>query len=247
MNHHQLLYKNVDVENVKKTGWLRGLLDFVFPPLCLGCASFNDDQYDICEKCLAAIDRYQNPICLSCESVITNNAKCPACGEKSLPLFAFGNYCNPLNEIVIQFKFHGITSPATILADLINQQFGERIASLNATALVPIPLFPSRENSRGYNQAVLLAEQLSVRLALPVRGDIIFRIRKRKPQAKLNLRQRATNIKGVFSVVEPSEKQRRVILVDDVVTSGATVREATKILTEANYSVSAVIAMAHGA
>ncbi|MEA3296820.1 MAG: ComF family protein [candidate division Zixibacteria bacterium] len=235
------------MERVKNTVWWQGLLDFVFPPLCLGCGVFNDGELDICEKCLAAIDRYQYPICLNCETVITGKAKCPACGEKSLPLFAFGNYRYPLKEIVIQFKFHGVTSPAKILADLINQQFGERIAALKTAALVPIPLFPSRENHRGYNQAVLFAEQLSKLLAISVRGDIIFRDRKRKPQAKLNLRQRSMNIKGVFSVIEPSEKLMRVILVDDVVTSGATVQEAARVLKAANYHVCAVISMAHGA
>jgi len=112
--------------------------------------------------------------------------------------------------------------------------------------LIAVPLYPSREKRRGYNQAALFAEQLAQLLDLPVRKDILFRVEKRKPQAKLKFERRTENIRGAFTVVEEAENGERVILVDDVVTSGATAKEAKRELEEAGYRVCAVVAIAHG-
>ena len=238
---------NVPAEMVKRATWLHGALDFVFPPLCYGCGVFSESRIGICERCLAAIDRYRDPVCLSCQSVLPSAVSCPLCGDEAFVLFACGHYEPPLKEIVLQFKFRGITSPAAVMAGMLDEQFGDQIRRLNAVALVPIPLYPSRQNYRGYNQAALLARQLSPRLGLPVREGVILRIKKRRPQARLNLKKRATNIRGVFVVPRPAEESSTVILVDDVVTSGATVLEARKTLIGAGYRVAGVIAIAHGA
>ncbi len=112
--------------------------------------------------------------------------------------------------------------------------------------LVPVPLHCSREKHRGYNQAALYAKEIGRLLEIPVREDILLRIKKRKPQSKLKFAERAVNIKGVFTVAYEADGEERVILVDDVVTSGATAAEARKELEKAGYQVCAVVAMAHG-
>jgi len=132
-----------------------------------------------------------------------------------------------------------------MFAPLLYEPFQKQLQSLQAIMLVPIPLHVSRERYRGYNQAELFAKQLAVLLNLPVRKDILFRVEKRKPQAKLKLEKRADNIKGAFTVIEEAERGERVILVDDVVTSGATAKEAKKELEKAGYKVCAVVAIAH--
>jgi len=232
------------VENAQS--WLGGVLDFVYPPLCLGCGGFYEGEGSVCERCRDTIQRLADPICLNCLSVLPGRPRCPICADLSLPLFSYGVYASPLKEIILQYKFKGVTSPAALMADLIRRQFGDRLAELMPAVLVPIPLFPGRENQRGYNQAALLAHELAVLMETTVDETLIFRTAKRKPQASLRLRERVKNIRGVFEAVEAEGAPRRVILLDDVVTSGATVLEATQTLSDAGHEVVAVVTIAHG-
>ncbi|MDH3891792.1 MAG: ComF family protein [candidate division Zixibacteria bacterium] len=222
------------------------LWDFVYPPLCLGCGGFYDGEHSVCERCFETIHRFEDPICLNCLSVLAGGPRCPICTDLSLPLFALGDYAPPLKDIILQFKFKGITTPARLMAGLLWQQFGDRLTMLNPTVLVSIPLHPGRESQRGYNQAALLTDQLGLLMDVPVNNNLLTRIEKRKPQASLRLRQRMKNIKGVFEATPAEGPMRGLLLVDDVVTSGATVLEATRTLTEAGYEVVAIAAIAHG-
>lgn len=222
------------------------LWDFVYPPICLGCGEFCDSEHGVCESCLRSIHRFEDPICLNCLSVLVGEPRCAVCADLSLPLFALGDYAQPLRDIILQFKFKGITTPARLMADLLWQQFDSRFAKLKPVVLVPIPLHPGRESQRGYNQAALLADQLAELMDVPVHHNLIFRVEKRKPQASLSLRERIKNIKGVFVAAPAEDRRGRLILVDDVVTSGATVLEATRTLTAAGHQVAAIIAIAHG-
>ena len=151
-----------------------------------------------------------------------------------------------MQDIIIQFKFRGITLPAKHFAPRVYQQFEKQLETLGAAIVIPVPLYPSREKFRGYNQAALFAQQIAQLLDLPVRDDILFRVKKREPQAKLELKKRARNIKGVFAISQDAQEDKEVILVDDVVTSGATVMEARRVLEQDGYKVVAVVAIAHG-
>jgi ComF family protein len=125
--------------------------------------------------------------------------------------------------------------------------FGEKIQKLAPVSLVPIPLHPSREYVRGYNQAALFARELSGQLEMPVIDNLIIRVKKRKPQSKLNQSKREANIKNVFELAEEqleSDEARKVILVDDVVTSGHTMFEARRVLIAGGHDVVGAIAMA---
>jgi ComF family protein len=173
-------------------------------------------------------------------------AECPVCGDRALFLFAYGNYIDPLKEVIAHFKFKGITTPIPLLSELLVARFRDAIATCEADALVPIPLYPSREHERGYNQAEKFAVALSRQLDIPVDMQILIRTKKRREQARLSDREREANIKGVFEVIADAEPRETVILVDDVVTGGHTVAEARKILESAGFKVPAVIALAHG-
>ena len=225
-----------------------GMLDFVFPPLCLGCGEYYDGADQVCERCRQAIETFSAVTCLRCGALLPLLRECPECGENFLPLFAYGNYRPPLKDIVLQFKFHGITSPARLIAPEVCDQFGEAIYSIasRADALVPIPLHPRRENMRGYNQAELFARRLAPVLLLPVRDELLERVRYRRPQSLIDHRRREQNVRGVFAVDADQTEPCRCLLVDDVVTTGATVREAARTLRRAGHEVLGVIAMAHG-
>ncbi len=231
--------------SIRNSELLQGLLDLLFPALCLGCGAFTEDSDHLCDVCRAQFENYDLPFCLNCSRQIPKDIQCSNCGVASIPLFAYGNYTPPLKDVIIHFKFKGITSPAGVFARLLVDQFGDKIASLECDQFIPIPLHPSRENTRGYNQAGLFADRLAELLGGEVRNDILSRVKKRKEQARLDHRHRASNIRGVFEIDRISPDGCRVMLVDDVVTSGLTVKEACRVLEEGGYKVVAVLSIAH--
>lgn len=225
--------------------WVRPVVDFVFPPLCLGCGEYEEQRGPVCATCRHRIDVVDHPICLACLESLPEVDSCPICGDESLVLYAYGHYQEPLDQIVIQFKFHGITHVAGIFGRLLVEKYLSRLQSLSADYLLPVPLHPGRENRRGYNQAALLARELSAGLDIPVAEDRLRRVHRRRPQSRMRRVKRAENVKGVFRCDIPGIGER-VLLVDDVVTSGSTAAEAQRVLQESGYRVIGVIAIAHG-
>jgi ComF family protein len=224
----------------------RTLLDFAFPPLCAGCGEYVDDDRSICSRCQGLFDAYEFPFCVRCRLQVAVWPECPSCGRDLLPLFAFGNYVDPLKQVIIEMKFGGLLDSIPELVEKFVPVFADRIDSRQADCLVPIPLHPIREYARGYNQALEIAAHLSSKLGLPVADDLIVRNTKRRPQQTLPASERAGNIRGVFEALEHDPAPQRILLVDDVVTSGETVLEAARILESAGHVVVGAIALAHG-
>ncbi len=225
--------------------WIQGMADFAFRPLCLGCGEYCEDESQICARCLRRILSLDYPFCLNCQVSIGDDIRCPQCLDDGLVLFAYGQYHEPLTEIILQFKFKGITSPSRTLGAALVELHRESFQQLGIDYLLPVPLHPSRENRRGYNQALLLANALGVLLELPVVDELVWRARRRYPQSRLSLSHRAANIRGVFEI-EDEIPEGRFLIVDDVVTSGSTVREVARLLRSAGASVVGVTALAHG-
>lgn len=221
-------------------------LDFLFPPLCAGCGQYSDSDTGFCEQCRVCLDTYETPFCLTCLSPLASWPDCPNCREKTLPLFALGNYADPLKQAIADFKFRNVRTPIPWLVRQLTTSFEVKLDACQADLLVPVPLHPSREYDRGYNQAAVLADLLSELLQLPVAGNLIIRDKKRKPQQQLKAFAREANIADVFQALETETPKSRLILVDDVVTSGHTVREVARILNNAGHKVVGVIAIAHG-
>ena len=229
---------------LERSPLLRGMLDFAFPPLCAGCGEFCEHPHALCEPCLETVDWLEKPTYLFPEALTTDiNEPAPS----PLPVFAAGDYSGPLRETVLQVKFHHVTAPLELLAQRLFDKLGADLVKLRPTHLLPIPLHPSREYARGFNQARLFAERLAVHLELPVENDLLYRRRKRRPQSRLSETSRAANIRGVFEV-DPGpaldSSTARFVLVDDVVTSGHTILEAERTLRTAGYTVVAVAAVA---
>ena len=220
-------------------------IDFFFPPLCLGCGEYTDEASAICSVCVKRISPFKQPFCLNCMAFYSGECQCLTCNEKTVSLYSFAAYASPIKDIIIQYKFKGITSPAEYFAELLVNQFKSGLSSFDVDVLIPIPLHRSREKVRGYNQATLFAQALSVYLGVEVDDEIIFRSKKRKPQARLPVSKRSSNISTVFEVDEYSEAKKNCILVDDVVTTGSTVLEAKSRLEEKGYFVQAVVSIAH--
>ncbi len=235
----------MNMQTILGNHYMQNLLDFIFPQLCLGCSEYSDNKLNICDACEKKIQKIKLPYCLYCMSHMDRSIKCEQCKSKTIALFSYATYDDPIREIIIQFKFKGITSPAQIFAKRIYEQYHELLKQYNADCLVPIPLYKYRENNRGYNQASILAHEFSKLSQIDVNKELIHRIKKRKPQAKLQIAERNKNIQSVFQVNSSDSQVLRCILVDDVVTTGNTVLEATKELEQFGHKVVAVISIAH--
>lgn len=226
---------------------LQGLINFVYPPLCSGCGAYCEDEEAVCGDCLRRIQWIDSPLPLSDidfrpDSVARDN------GVTTFPLFAAGDYNDPLKQIVINFKFKGVLASAKKVAAELVRLHGVDLRKLAPAILVPIPLHPSREYTRGYNQAAVLARLLGKRLDMPVDESILYRIKKKRPQARLKKNQRSANIRSVFQVSRAPDEidlSDRILLVDDVVTSGQTMFEARRCLSGAGFRVIGGLAMAH--
>lgn len=231
---------------------LAGLLDFVFPSLCSGCGEYTDSPTGICVRCRARIDWYLSPFELHDKPHTDAESDVQPLGRHRpglvFPLFAGGDYVDPLKRVVIQFKFHGARTAVKGLAEQVGSTFRRTLERLKPFTLLPVPLHPSREYMRGYNQAEVFAEAVAEYIECDVESSLLVRTRRRRPQARLKQADRVINIAGVFNVaVSPDESGiSRVMLVDDVVTSGATVREARRVLIESGYDVIGAMAIAHG-
>ena len=214
------------------------LLDIIFPKYCVNCRKLGDY---ICANCFAFISFDTDGVCAVCDKPSINKLTHPGCKNKySIDgVFSSVLYKGVCKKLIYNFKYKPyLTDLRKILSDLFyegliqKQEFYSVINSSQKLILVPIPLFPSRERERGYNQAELLAIDLSKRLGLKT-NNLLKRVKKTSSQVTLSKKERKENIKGAFEFNSNSEsyvKGACAFLVDDVFTTGSTLTEAARIL-----------------
>ncbi len=151
-------------------------------------------------------------------------------------------YGGAVREAIHGLKFGGRRSLARPLADLLGEQCAPMLAA-RPDALIPVPLARARERERGFNQAALVAERLGERLALGVRPRWLVRLRATAAQSDLTAPERRANVAGAFAA-SPAVAGRHVVIVDDVVTTGATVGECARALRAAGAGRIGVLTVA---
>lgn len=238
------------------TAWLSAAIDLVFPAICPVCdARLGAGRRDpLCGACWAAIPRLTPPWCDRCglpfptcapRDGLASTGLCQACATGA-PGFAWARAAAPYEGVVREalhaFKFGGRRAMARPLGDLVVETLGDAMPA-NVEALVPVPLAPSRERDRGFNQAALLAERLGRRLAVPVETGWLRRTRATAPQTELSASARRANVRGAFSA-SPAVAGRAVAVVDDVLTTGATAAECARALRAAGARRVGVITVA---
>lgn len=212
------------------------VLDIFFPALCLNCQCHLDQHSGnlVCNSCLASIKINSTAFCPICRARLPNNAKiCHL--ESRYILGAAGNYNDPiLQNLIHHFKYKGFKNLAPVLVKLMIEYIKNSKLNIESFAVLPIPLHPSRERRRGFNQAELLGKFLTDNFRLKM-ALALERIKNNKPQAGLkDTAERKKNMENCF-VIQESETiyGKNILLVDDVFTSGATMDEAAKVLKSA--------------
>ena len=181
-----------------------GLLDALAPPRCAACDGF--------------LEPGQRGFCPACAPLLE-----PAPGDLPRAAYLYGG---PLADAIRRFKYGGRSELAAVLWPMLLSE-ASRIAP-DVSAVVPVPLHPSRERSRGYNQASLLARPLARALGLPLEVGGLRRLRDTAPQASLDTEDRLVNVRTAF--VARGAVPRRVLLIDDVRTTGATLADCARAL-----------------
>lgn len=166
-------------------------------------------------------------LCLPCEAALPapgpgRTGRGPLTGVHA----AFG-YAPPVDQLLPRLKFHGDLAAGRVLADGMARALA---TAPRPEALVPVPLHASRLRSRGYDQALELARPLARALGLPLLGGVLRRVRPTAPQTSLDRHARRRNLEGAFVVVGRGPLPAHVALVDDVLTTGATLRAAAQAL-----------------
>lgn len=213
------------------------------PGQCAVCRAW--PAQSLCESCVA---RFAQPSarCLRCALPVPSGiAQCGRCLAEPPPLdacYAAVAYDYPWSALIAQYKFHGQAGWARVFATLMRSTPWVEPALEDADVVLPVPLAPERLAERGFNQSLQLA-----RLLAPAHCDasLLLRIRHTPAQASLDRAARLANVKGAFALdpLRVSEaKDRRVVLVDDVMTSGASLHAAARVLSDAGAArVTAIV------
>ncbi|MFH1112792.1 MAG: ComF family protein [Pseudomonadota bacterium] len=155
-------------------------------------------------------------------------------------------YEGDLRKALIAFKYNGRLHLGNPLGQFLIEAFRTHYADSPFDAIVPIPLHPKRLCSRGYNQVVILGERLSRASGVPLARTLLEKKENRPPQARLSRKERAVNVRGSFRVAgQGAIKGRRILLIDDVATTGATVTEAAKTMMRSGASRVDVLVLAY--
>ncbi len=226
---------------------IRRVMHALLPVDCTGCGiALSDDPVPFfCRTCWATITPLAGPACPRCGRPFASpvaQAFSPGhlCGDcrkrgpsytKARSLFA---YVPPLRDAIRLFKYHRKVVLAEDLGNLMMQAF-EPFPEVDV--LMAVPLFPTRLREREFNQALLLADRVNRRLRLPLSQDNLVRIRQQPSQTELTRAARLKNLRRTFTVLRPKEVAgKRILLIDDVMTTGTTVNECAKVLRRAGAS-----------
>jgi ComF family protein len=206
---------------------LQGIADALLPASCLLCAA--DSAGDLlCPACTADLPLLPAARCPQCADATSLGERCGAC-LKDPPAFAHTvalfHYEFPVDRLIQALKY-GHQLP---LAAWLGRRLAELLNAADYDLIIPLPLHPARLQERGFNQSLEIARTLGTVLGIKIDTTLLTRRRATPPQAELPLKERGRNVRGAFEC-SGDLGGRRVLLVDDVMTTGSTVREAARIL-----------------
>lgn len=227
------------------------MLEVFFPKFCLGCGAWG--KY-LCRNCKDKIRSAGVPICPYCAKRTNDGYTHPLCGSFEVRLDGLKSlyyFSPPLPNMISSLKYRFATEVMSELADLITKKQEASIKSFvgKKAILVPIPLHELREKNRGFNQAEMIANMMAEKCGFLVESNLLKRIKNTPPQVKTKSREkRLTNLLGAFAVSQKivnKVSNKTIVLVDDVWTSGATMKEATRVLKKAGVRRVLALTLAH--
>jgi ComF family protein len=238
--------------SVTTPAWLNRVLDFCFPGQCICCgAGFDRDSAELfCGDCEHEMQSLaSSPACELCALPLTaHNAPCPYCHGKGVALLervvSLGVFRDPLKIAIHHAKYSQRWPLAEQLTDRLIEQEHAKALLQETDVLAPVPLHRTRQMERGYNQADVIARRLGKRCGIRVASSAAARVRDTPTQTNLHSRaKRVENLRGAFALLNPGALAgKHVTLVDDVMTTGATLQALARTISPASpASISAMV------
>lgn len=226
-------------------------VDLLFParcPVCDRVMKFREGL--ICRDCISKVKYIREPACMKCGKPVMKEETeyCHDCMKrthafvKGRAVFEYGS----MAESIYRFKYKGRREYGEFYGVCMAHALGGLIAGWRPQAFIPVPVHRERMESRGYNQAEILAGALSDKMGIPVRNDIIKRCKKTAPQKDLNNEERQNNLKKAFKILRNDVKLDTIVIIDDIYTTGSTIDAVAKELKKAGVTNVYYIALAIG-
>jgi len=236
-------------------GWLKQLKHIVqlsiFLPTCKGCGNHlvYEDEDLLCKDCRAEIAniRYHDSwlnICQHCGRILDHQyERCGECILQSPPYRkhrSYSRYQDLLRQLILIYKYKGIEKLKRLFADYYIRLFAEKIDE-NFDYIVPVPPDRGRNRKREFNPILEIAKILSRRLEIPLLSGNLVKIKQTLPQAELTRAQRIINLEGAFKLTHPGKiKRKKILLIDDVYTTGTTINKCAQLLVKQEADVVAL-------
>ncbi|MBU2491147.1 MAG: ComF family protein [Bacteroidetes bacterium] len=203
-------------------------IDFFLPRECISCSrKLTYEEESICEKCYSQI-KYAGLSFL--DSEFEKKFQKDSLIKDFLSLFIFEEE-SPVRSLLHGLKYQNRFRIGNFLGKILAANFEDKINNWNPDLIIPIPLHKLKKAERGYNQSYYIAKGLGKRIGIPVKTNVIIRNKFTSTQTKLNAENRKENIRNAFSVIKEKDIiGKNIILLDDVITTGATVSECSKTL-----------------
>ena len=220
--------------------FINALLDTLFPPRCHCCRAFIPDagRIHICSRCLGDMKLLSSPLCPICGIPFATpggiDHACSSCISDPPPFTAARAamvHDGPARDLVHRFKYDGKVQLRRPLGLLFAERLAPFIAASAPDVVIPVPLHLNRLRQRGFNQAVLLGEVVAKEWGLPLDRTGLCRTRMTEPQTEFSALERRRNVRGAFGFGNGAAVVgRKVLLVDDVYTTGSTAGECARTL-----------------
>jgi len=237
--------------------FLSSVVDIIYPKVCLVCKNSlkNTSSIDniICAQCWVKIKRNLPPFCHSCgrhlEKANFNKNICPSCLKKSLHFdraFSPCVYEGVVKELIHKFKYNDKDYLGSTLSKLMIEFIKEYNLPIECLdSIVPIPLHQTKLREREFNQAQVLSNYIAAEFDKKVLDKTLIRHRLTKTQTELETKARFVNVQGSFAITKKEDlKDKNILLVDDVLTTGATSSEAAYVLKNAGANIVFVLTLA---
>lgn len=214
------------------------IAELLYPKRCIRCRRSGDY---VCDRCFAGITFLEYQLCGVCQKGSIDGLTHPKCRTANGidGIFSSIAYRGIVKKLLYQFKYPPYLSDLRgilgklLYEGLIQQEAFEKFIEDKGVLIISVPLHKSRERRRGYNQSALLAKELAEKLKILFVSDVLIRQKQTKPQFELKKEERKQNILGAFTINQKFKnliKSKKIIVVDDITTTGSTIRECAKML-----------------
>lgn len=236
--------------------WLEAGLSFVYPQVCQCCEAREATAREgyVCLQCRSRVKWIVPPRCERCglpfQGALTETFECANCRDMEL-FFSHARSAVAARGVVLdvihQYKYHRALWFEPFLAELLVREAAPALRPSRWDWLVPVPLHPAKENEREFNQAERLARPLARATGIPLRSRVLKRVAPTRTQTRLSREERADNMRRAFRLNAAADLEgKRVVLVDDVLTTGATTSACARVLREGGAADVCVWTVARG-